>query len=83
VNAARRRSKRRPRDEEIKEDKAVKDGRVAAVDHRKERLRRMTHKVGDGHVASEDERDRPSQETDGDQSAANQLGDTLDQQEGG
>src|SRR5947209_7266053 len=43
-------------DDEIEENKAIQDRRIATVQHREERAREMRHEIGDGHFAGEQER---------------------------
>ena len=45
----------------VKEHKAVKDCQVATIEDWKEGSWRLDHEVGDGHIAGENEGDRPSE----------------------
>ena len=63
----------RPGRDEVQEDEAVEDRRVAAVQHREEAARRMRHPVGEGHLAREHEGHRPGEQPDHQQQPADQF----------
>ena len=57
-------------DKEIKEDKTINDCQLAAIKQRKKAAWRMRHEISDRHVASQNEGDRPGEQAEGDQQAA-------------
>src|SRR3954471_3808505 len=61
------------REREIEKDETIKDRGVPAINHREERARRMAPTVGDRPFARQDERDRPCEEAEYQQPAADQL----------
>ena len=62
---------------DVKEDEAVEDRGVTAVEGRVGAFRRMDHPVGDGHVACEDEGDEARKKPEKKKSAANDFDDAL------
>src|SRR5689334_22160957 len=54
-------------------DEAEQNGRVAAVQHGPETVRSVPMKVRNGHLARDQERDRPGEEPDQEQSTAERL----------
>src|SRR5215467_3622416 len=63
----------RSRRGEIEEDETIKHGELAAVEDRKEAGREMRREIGESHETRENERDRPSEEAEGDQRPADKL----------
>src|SRR5687768_16244763 len=61
------------RGREIEEDEAEEDRRVAHVEGGEGALPGMIHPVGDRHLTRQDEGDRPGEQADQDQGAADQL----------
>jgi hypothetical protein len=60
-------------DPEIEEYEAVDDCQLAAVEQWEEASRRMRHEIGDRHVAREDKRDTPGEQTQREEQTAQQL----------
>src|SRR5215207_6987465 len=58
---------------QIQEHKAVQDGGVAPVEHRKQVARRMRHPVRDRHLAREQEGDRPGEQAEQEERPAHEF----------
>src|SRR6202035_2912634 len=65
-------------EDDIKEDEAIKNGRIAAVQRGKEGSRHMLRKIRDRHVTREDEGDGPRPEAERQKNAARDLDHALD-----
>ena len=61
------------REGEVEEHEAEEDGRLALVQEREEAVRRVRDEIGEGHLAGEDEGDRPREEPERQQDAADDL----------
>src|SRR5260370_734104 len=61
----------------IEEDEAVEDRGIAAIEDREEIDRRVRHEIGDRHVARQDEGNRPREQAERQQRAANELDHAL------
>ena len=73
----------RARGDNVQEDEAEQDRRVAAVRGGIEVLRRVEHPVGDPHLAGGDERGGAGEQAEDDQGAGHDLDDTADAEQAG
>jgi hypothetical protein len=58
---------------EVEEHEAVENGGITPVQDREEAVRRMRQPISEGHLARKDEGDRPGEQAEGKERAANEL----------